>query len=77
MAVGFLLLDAALLGIAAVWGGRPALLGWSTAFVGLAAGVLLLRRRYAQRLDEIAQARERLRRELRTLTPDEGAGSRR
>ena len=69
VAVGFLLLDAALLGVAAVWGRRPLLLAWSLVFALLALGVVLLRLRYLQRLQEIARARALLRQELRTLTP--------
>lgn len=69
MAVGFLLLDAALLGVAAVWGRRPALLVWSLALALVALGVVLLRVRYLRRLQEIARARAQLRQELRTLTP--------
>jgi hypothetical protein len=53
----------------AVWDRQPALLGWSVAFVALAGGVVLLRRRYLRRLDEIARARDALRREIRGLTP--------
>jgi hypothetical protein len=68
-AVGFLLLDAVLLGVAAVWGGRPGLLAWSAAFVLLAVGVVVLRRRYLRRLEEIARARARLRQELRAVMP--------
>jgi hypothetical protein len=57
-----------------VWDGRLALLGWSAAFVALAVGVVVLRRRYVQRIQEIARARALLRQELRTLTPRDGSG---
>jgi len=73
-AVGFLLLDAALLGTLAVWGRRPALLVWSAAFVMLACGVVYLRWRYRRRLDEIARARARLRQDLRAVKPPREPG---
>ena len=57
-----------------MWDGRLALLGWSAVFVALAVVVLVLRRRYRQRLQEIARARTLLRQELRTLTPDKKVG---
>jgi hypothetical protein len=47
------------------------LLGWSAVFVALAVGVVVLRRRYRQRLQEIARDRALLRQELRSLTPAE------
>jgi hypothetical protein len=74
VAVGFLLLDAALLGAAAVWEGRPALAAWSAAFVALSLGVVVLRRRYRRRLQEIAHARALLRQELRTVVPRRESG---
>ena len=68
------MLDAALLGVVAVWDDRPALLVWSGAFVILALGVVVLRRRYRKRLHEIARARALLREELRTVTPRRQSG---
>jgi hypothetical protein len=73
--VGFLLLDAVLLGVVAVWDARPVLFAWSAAFVLLAAGVVALRRRYHRRLDEIARARALLRQELRSVMPPPDAGA--
>jgi hypothetical protein len=73
--VGFLLLDAVLLGVVAVWDGRPGLLAWSGGFLLLAVGVVLLRRRYRRRLDEIARARALLRQELRGVIPRPGSGA--
>ena len=72
--MGFLLLDAVLLGAVALWDGRPGLLVWSGFFVILAGMVVALRRRYRRRLDEIARARALLRQELRALTPDRESG---
>jgi hypothetical protein len=72
--VGFLLLDAALLGTLAVWGRRPVLLAWSAAFVFLALGVVYLRWRYRRRLQEIAHARALLRQELRSVKPGHESG---
>lgn len=71
VAVGFLLLDAALLAAAGLWTARPALIGWSLAFVLAAGGVLQLRRRHVRSLREIAAARAMLRQELRSVkAPD-------
>jgi hypothetical protein len=67
VAVGFLLLDAVLLAAAGVWTDRPALIGWGAAFVLAAGGVIVLRRRHARSLAEIARARALLRQELRSV----------
>jgi Flp pilus assembly protein TadB len=48
-------------------GGAPALLWWAAVLVLASVGVVLLRRRYARRLRDIAQAREALRAEVRAL----------
>lgn len=72
--MGFLLLDAVLLGAVAVWDARPALLLWSAVFVGLAVGVVAVRRRYRRRLNEIARARAQLRQELRAVMPQRESG---
>ncbi len=69
LAVGFLLLDGLLLGLAGLWGERLDLLLWALGFGLAAAGVLWLRRRYLQRLAEVERAREALRRELRAVVP--------
>lgn len=69
LAVGFLLLDAALLGAAGLWDHRPVLLVGAGACLALAGAVLVLRRRYARTLREIAAARARLREELRAVKP--------
>ena len=72
MAVGFLLLDAALLVVAGILDRRPALLGGSVVCLALVVLVLTLRRRYARRLAEIAKARAMLRQELRAVKPPDG-----
>ena len=66
-AVAVLGLNAALLIAAGMVGGEPALLIWAALFVVCVVGVLVLRRRYARRLRDIAQARNQLRAELRHL----------
>jgi hypothetical protein len=71
LAVSFLGLDAALLIVAALVGREPALFGWAAVFVLAAVGVVLLRRRYARRLRDIARAREALRAEVRSLRVSE------
>lgn len=70
LAIGFLLLDAVLLGVVAVWDDRPALLAWSAVFAAMAVGVLIMRRRHLRSLEEITRARELLRRELRAVQPE-------
>jgi hypothetical protein len=67
MAAGFLLLDGALLGLVGWWDGRPGLLIAAGLLAAGAVGVVLLRRRYLTRLDEIAAARAALRREAAAL----------
>jgi len=69
LAVGFLVLDGLLLGLAGLWGGRPGLLVWGLGFGVAAVGVLWLRRRYLHRLAEVDRARDALRRELRAVVP--------
>jgi len=69
LAVGFLLLDAALLGVAGIWDGRPLLLGASVLCLVLVVIVLGLRRRYVRQLADIRRARAALRQELRSVTP--------
>jgi hypothetical protein len=71
VAVGFLLLDAALLGAAGVWTARPGLIGSGAAFVLAAGGVILLRRRHVRSLAEIARARALLHQELRSVKAPE------
>lgn len=67
LAVGFLLLDGVLLGLAGLWSGRPGLLAGAVACAGLAAGVVLLWRRQRRLLAEMAEAREAVRTEARAL----------
>jgi hypothetical protein len=67
LAAGFLLLDAVLLAGAGWWGGRPVLLIVGGAFAAGAAGVVWLRRRYLERLDQITVARDALKREAAAL----------
>jgi hypothetical protein len=67
LAAGFLLLDAVLLAGAGWWGDRPVLLIVGGVFAAGAAGVVGLRRRYLARLDEIAVARDALKREAAAL----------
>jgi hypothetical protein len=67
LAAGFLALDAVLLVLAAVWSSRPILAVWGAMLGVGAAWVVVLRRRYLVRLDELAQARESLKRELGDL----------
>lgn len=61
IAVGVLLLDAALLGLAAVWLDRPTLWAFALACVALAALALAVWRRYLRRLAELERARGELR----------------
>ncbi len=67
LAVGFLLLDAALLLLAGLWSRSPGLIGAAALCGGLAAGVLLLWRRQQRLLAEMADAREAVRTEARAL----------
>jgi hypothetical protein len=67
LAAGLLSLDAVLLVLAGVWAARPWLIGWGALFGAGALGVLLFRRRYVKRLEELADAREALRGELGDL----------
>lgn len=69
LAVGFLLADGVLLGAAGLVDGRPLLVVWAAAFLAVAGLVLVLRRQYLRRLDEISRARALLRQELRSLRP--------
>lgn len=67
LAIGFLLLDAALLILAGVSTDRMALSVWGALCVVGAGGVVLLWRRYLRRLAELDRARSSLRDELRRL----------
>jgi hypothetical protein len=67
LAAGFLLLDAVLLAVAGWWADRLFLLIVGAAFAAGAAGVVGLRRRYLTRLDEIARARDALKRAAAAL----------
>jgi hypothetical protein len=66
-AVGFLLLDAVLLGLVGWWDDRPGLLIASGMFMAAAGGVVALRRHYLRRLNEIAAERAALRQEAASL----------
>ncbi len=66
-AVGFLLLDAVLLGLAAVWGRRPVLFAWAAVFAIGAVGVLLLWRRYLKQLGELSDQRRAMKQEVERL----------
>lgn len=63
-AVGFLLLDAVLLGVAAAWGRRPWLFLWAAVFTAAAVGVLALWRRYLAHLGELDTQRRAMRLEI-------------
>ncbi len=66
-AVGFLALDAILLGLAAWWGNRPVLFLWATVFA-LGAGLAAISwRLYRRRIDEVQWAKWALRREVEDL----------
>ncbi len=67
LAVGFLLLDAALLLLAGLWSRRTGLIAGAVICGGLAAAVLLLWRRQRRLLAEMAEAREAVRTEARAL----------
>lgn len=67
LAVGFLLLDGALLALAGLWSRRPGLIAGAIACGALAAAVLLLWRRQQRLLSEMAEAREAVRMEARAL----------
>jgi len=66
-AVGLLLLDGALLLIAAVWA-RNWLLGvLGAAFIGMAGAVIMYWRRYQQALEDVMRARDALKEEAQEL----------
>jgi prepilin signal peptidase PulO-like enzyme (type II secretory pathway) len=67
LAAGLLALDAVLLGLAGLWSARLGLLVWGALFGAGAIGVLVLRRRYVKRLEELDDARRALRGELGDL----------
>ena len=67
LAAGFLALDAVLLVLAGVWSSRPILAAWGVLLGAGAVWVVVLRRRYLARLEELARARESLKRELGEL----------
>ena len=64
LAVGFLVLDGALLTMAGVWSGRFGLILWGVGFGAAAAGVFYYWRRHLRRLREINKALEARFREL-------------
>jgi membrane protein implicated in regulation of membrane protease activity len=67
LAAGLLVLDAVLLVLAGLWSARPWLIAWGVLFGAGAIAVLVLRRRYVKRLEELADARNALRGELGDL----------
>lgn len=67
LAVGFLALDAVLLGLIGWWTHRWGLLGIGGGLLAAAWGVLLLWRRQRRRLVEIAAARAALKNEISDL----------
>jgi hypothetical protein len=67
LAAGLLALDAVLLALAGLWSARPGLVAWGAVLGAGAIGVLVLRRRYVKRLEELADARRALRGELGDL----------
>ena len=67
LAAGLLALDAVLLALAGLWSARLGLIAWGALLGAGAVGVLLLRRRYEKRLEELADARNALRGELGEL----------
>jgi hypothetical protein len=66
-AVGFLLLDAVLLGLAAVWARRPLLFFWAAVFAAGAVGVFVVWRRYLMHLGELDAQRRDMRVEVERL----------
>jgi len=67
LAVGFLLLDGVLLGLAGLWSHRPGLIAGGVLCGALAGGVLLLWRRQRRLLAEMADARRAVSAEARAL----------
>jgi len=66
-AVGFLLLDAILLALAATWAERPILWFWVAVFTACAIGVFFLWRRYLSHLDELDTHRRAMRFEIERM----------
>ncbi|MBI3983579.1 MAG: hypothetical protein HY337_11765 [Gemmatimonadetes bacterium] len=66
-AVGFLLLDAILLGLAGFWGRRPVLVIWAAVLAVGAAGVLVVWRRYLAHLVELDDQHRAMRAEVERL----------
>jgi len=66
-AVGFLLLDAVLLGLAAAWSARPLLFLWAALLAVGAGGVLVLWRRYLAHLSQLDTQRRAMRLEIEDL----------
>ena len=67
IAVGVLLLDGVLLGVAGLWSDRPGLMISGIVLLGLAGGVVLLWRRQLRILAEINAARAEMREEASAL----------
>lgn len=66
-AVGLLLLDGALLLVAAFWAKNWLLGGLGVAFVAMAVAVILYWRRYQQALEDVMRARDALKAEAQEL----------
>lgn len=66
-AIGFLLLDAVLLGLAGIWMDRPILIFWGVVFAGGAACMPWVWRRYLAQLGELDDARRAMRKEVEGL----------
>ena len=66
-AIGFLLLDAVLLGLAGIWMNRPILIFWGVLFAGGAACMPLVWRRYLAELGELDAARRAMRKDVADL----------
>ncbi|OGU02606.1 MAG: hypothetical protein A2W29_10580 [Gemmatimonadetes bacterium RBG_16_66_8] len=66
-AVGFLLLDAVLLALAAVWGERPALWFWAAMFAVGALGIFFVWRRYLSHLGQLDTHRRDMRFEIERM----------
>jgi membrane protein implicated in regulation of membrane protease activity len=75
LAVGFLALDGALLTMAGMWAGRPALLVWGAVFGAAAVAVFLYWRRYLRQLREIQEGLEARFRELMELSGEQLPGA--
>ena len=67
LAVGFLLLDGALLGLAGLWAREPTLIGLGLGMALMAGLVGLLWQRHRRRMGDIETARREVREEVQAL----------